>query len=318
MLRTLGNTNIKITPIIMGCWQAGKKYWQNINDEDSIKAIQAAFEAGIITFDTAPDYGEGHSERLVGETLKPIRDKVVIATKVSADQLRYDKLISSCEASLKNLQTDYIDLYQIHWPAGSWGSDIVPIEESMRALNDLKNQGKIRAIGVSNFSSEQLAEAMQYGEIASVQPPYSLFWRQAADDLTPYCTKNNLSILAYSPLAQGLLTGKFTRAHSFPTGEFRAHHKLCQPDHYERVQQALDRLRPIADNYNISLTQLALAWLIAQPQTIAIAGARTADQVKDNAKAMRVQLSVQDIQLIEEIGRSVTQYLDQDPMMWAI
>jgi myo-inositol catabolism protein IolS len=318
MLRTLGQSNIKITPIIMGCWQAGKAFWQDIHDEDSIKAIRAAYEAGINAFDTAPGYGEGHSERLVGRTLKDVRDKVVIATKVFSDHLRYEQVLTCCEESLKNLQTDYIDLYQIHWPSGSWGHPPVPIEETMRALIALKQQGKIRAIGVSNFSSTQIAEARQYGEIESVQPPYSLFWRQADDDLTPYCKEHNLTILAYSPLAQGLLSGRFTREHHFPAGEFRSHHKLCQPEHYERVQQALDRLRPIAAHHEITLSQLALAWLIARPQTMAIAGARTADQVVDNAKAMQVKLSLQDIENIEQIGRSVTKHLNQDAMMWTL
>jgi aryl-alcohol dehydrogenase-like predicted oxidoreductase len=134
-------------------------------------------------------------------------------------------VIEACERSLKNLQTDYIDLYQIHWPSGSFKSEIVPIEETMRALNKLQEQGKIWAIGVSNFSRDQLAEAAQYGRIESLQPPYSLFWRQIEKDLVPYCVENNISILAYSSLAQGLLTGKFGPAHQFSESLFTDRYK---------------------------------------------------------------------------------------------
>lgn len=316
MMRTLGNTNIQITPIIMGCWQAGKQHWQNINDEDSLIAVQTAFDNGITTFDTASAYGDGHSEKLLGKALKPIRKDSVIATKVFSDSLHYEQVLNSCEQSLKNLQTDYIDLYQIHWPAGTWGSEIVPIEETMRALVALQEQGKIRAIGVSNFSVEQLKEAQQYGAIVSVQPPYSLFWRQASDKLTPYCVEKNLTILAYSPLAQGLLTGKFTRTHHFPEGEFRSTHKLCLPEHYERVQIALEALVPIAKKNNMNLTQLALTWLIMQPNTTAIVGSRTAKQIRENATVLNMALSTEDLQKIDQIGRAVTRHLDADPTMW--
>lgn len=316
--RPLSRTEIQTTPIIMGCWQAGKAYWQNIEDRDSIAAIRAAFAAGINAFDTAPGYGDGHSERLVGATLQDVRKQVVLMTKVFPGNLRYQQVLDACEESLKNLRTDYIDLYQIHWPSGSFNSEIVPIEDTMRALVELKKAGKIRAIGVSNFSSQEIAEAAQYGEIDSVQPPYSLFWRQAGDELTPYCVKHRLSILAYSPLAQGLLTGRFTRAHRFPEGEFRSRHILCEADHYERVQVALEQLRPIALRHHVTLSQLALAWLIAQPQTLAIAGARTAAQIIDNAKSMHVKLSAADLAEMETIGRRVTAHLPASPVMWEL
>ena len=169
--RKLGSTNIEITPILMGTWQAGKRMWSGIDDNESINAIRAAVEGGITTIDTAEVYGEGHSERIVAQALKDIRDKVVYATKVFANHLKYDQVISACETSLQNLSTDYIDLYQIHWPSGTWNSDIVPIQETMKALNKLKDDGKIRAIGVSNFSVAQLAEAREYGDIVSIQPP---------------------------------------------------------------------------------------------------------------------------------------------------
>lgn len=315
-LRSLGLSEIKITPILMGTWQAGKKMWVGIEDEDSIKALRAGFEAGITTVDTAEVYGEGHSEQIVAKALSDVRDRVVYASKVFTNHLKYDQVIEACDRSLKNLDTDYIDLYQIHWPAGSFKMEAVPIEETMRALNHLKQQGKIKAIGVSNFSRAQLEEACQYGRIDSLQPPYSLFWRYVETDAMPYCIENNISIIAYSSLAQGLLTGKFTPDHKFAEGDHRAKNRLFQGDNYQRAQQALTQLRPIADRHNCILGQLALAWLIAQPQTNAIAGFRYAEQASDNAKAMEVKLSTEEIEEIDRIGRQVTEHLDDNPVMW--
>ena len=314
--RPLGKSDIQITPILIGTWQAGKKMWVGIEDEESIQAIRAAYEAGITTVDTAEIYGEGHSEQIVAKALSDVRDKVVYASKVFANHLKYDQVIEACDRSLKNLQTDYIDLYQIHWPSGSFNNEVVPVEETMKALNKLKEQGKIRAIGVSNFSHTQLEEASQYGRIDSLQPPYSLFWRQVETDAMPYCVDNNISILAYSSLAQGLLTGKFGLDHNFAEGDHRSKNKLFQGENYQRAQQALEQLRPLAKEYNCTLAQLALAWLIAQPQTNAIAGARTASQAQDNAKAASVNLSTETLKQIDRIGKQVTEHLDDNPVMW--
>ena len=238
------------------------------------------------------------------------------ASKVFANHLKYDQVIEACEASLQRLQTDYIDLYQIHWPAGSFKSEVVPIAETMSALNKLQEQGKIRAIGVSNFSRAQLEEASQYGCIESLQPPYSLFWRQLEKDAMPYCIENNISILAYSSLAQGLLTGKFGRTHKLEEGDHRAKNKLFKGENYERVQQALAQLRPIAEHHHCTLAQLSLAWLIAQPQTNAIVGARNAEQASQNALSAQVKLSGEEIEQLGAIARQVTDYLDDNPVMW--
>ncbi|MEH2346229.1 MAG: aldo/keto reductase [Nostoc sp.] len=314
--RSLGTSEVKITPILMGTWQAGKRMWVGIEDADSIKTIRAAYEAGITTIDTAEVYGEGHSERIVAEALSDVRDRVEYATKVFANHLKYEQVIEACDRSLSNLKTDYIDLYQIHWPSGAFNSEIVPIEETMSALNSLKEQGKIRAIGVSNFSSVQLAEAASYGRIDSLQPPYSLFWRQVEQDALPYCIENNISILAYSPLAQGLLTGKFALGHKFDPTDNRAKNKLFQGENFERAQQALEKLRPIALLHNCTLAQLALAWLIAQPQTNAIAGGRYPEQALDNALAAKIKLSTAELAEIDAIGRIVTDHLDDNQIMW--
>ncbi|MFP4007283.1 MAG: aldo/keto reductase, partial [Spirulinaceae cyanobacterium] len=220
------------------------------------------------------------------------------------------------DRSLKNLNTDYIDLYQIHWPAGTWNSELVPISETMGALNQLKEQGKIRAIGVSNFNKDQLAEAQQYGRIDSLQPPYSLFWRQVEAELMPYCVEHNISILAYSSLAQGFLTGKFGPDHQFEEGDHRAKNKLYKPENYKRVQKALDRLRPIAEAKNCTLAQLSLAWVIAQPQANAIAGARNSSQAEANAKAAEVTLTDDDLAKMDAISHQVVDHLDENPVLW--
>ena len=201
---------------------------------------------------------------MIAKALSDVRDQVVYASKVFANHLKYDQVIEACDRSLKNLNTDRLELYQIHWPSGAFNTETVPIEETMSALNKLKEQGKIRAIGVSNFSVAQLEEASQYGRIDSLQPPYSLFWRYVEKEAMPYCVENNISILAYSSLAQGLLTGKFGPDHKFEEGDNRKDNKLFKGENYQRAQEALDKLRPIADRNGCSLAQLALAWLIAQ------------------------------------------------------
>ncbi|MGD8991485.1 MAG: aldo/keto reductase [Desulfobacterales bacterium] len=314
--RQLGNSDIQVSAIIMGLWQAGKEMWVGIDDKQTTAAIRAAYEAGITTFDTAEVYGKGHSEQVLASAISDIRDKVIYATKVFANHLKYDHVQQACDRSLKNLQTDYIDLYQIHWPSDSFGFDAVPIAETMEALNVLKEQGKIRSIGVSNFSRSQLQEAKQYGQIDSLQPPYSLFWRHVEKDLMPYCIENKITILAYSPMAQGFLTGKFGPDHVFEKGDVRAKNKLYQSQTYDRVQQALSRLEPIAQQKGVTLGQLALGWVISHSQTCAIAGARNANQAAGNAAAGTIALSEQELAEIDEIGRGVTDYLSDDPVMW--
>jgi myo-inositol catabolism protein IolS len=314
--RLLGNTDIAITPLIFGTWQAGKRGWVGVEDEAVMAAMRAALDAGITTFDTAEIYGNGYSETLVGKALGSVRDRVVLMTKVFPTHLKKQQVIDACEASLQRLQTDVIDLYQIHWPAGRFNSAIVPLSETMEAMVSLKAQGKIRAIGVSNFSREQLAEAMTYGPVASLQPPYSLFWRQVEQDAKPLCDENGLSVLAYSSLAQGLLTGKFGPDHQFPEGDVRATNKLFQGELYQQAQTALAQLRPIADRYHTTLGNLALAWLLAQPQTCAIVGARSAEQARENVQAAALTLSPEDLAAMDRISRTVTDRLDANPVMW--
>ena len=316
LLRTLGKTEIDISQIIMGTWQTGKQMWAGIEDSQSERAIRAALDAGITTFDTAEVYGDGHSETILGRALGADRSRAVIATKVFSNHLAGDQVIAACNRSLKHLGTDYIDLYQIHWPPGAFGGPRVPLEEPLQALVKLKKEGKIRAMGVSNFSRDLIAASLGHARIDSLQPPYSLFWRQAEAAEIPFCLENDITVLAYSSMAQGLLTGKFGPEHQFARGDHRAANRLFAAPHFQRVQAALEQLRPLAEEKQITLGQLALAWVIHQPGVCAIAGARSAAQAVQNAAAAGVVLSDRDLAEIDRIGRTVTDHLDEDPVMW--
>ena len=183
-------------------------------------------------------------------------------------------------------------------------------------MSDLKKDGKIRAIGVSNFSRSQLEEISCHGRIDSLQPPYSLFWRHVEKDAMPYCLENDITILAYSSMAQGLLTGKFSADHRFTTGDHRTGNRLFQEENMARALKALDMIRPIAEQKGITPGQLALAWVCAHPQTCAIAGARSEEQVRQNAAAAEVRLSLEDLKALDGISRIVTDHLDDNPVMW--
>ncbi|MCH9055802.1 aldo/keto reductase [Parathermosynechococcus lividus] len=315
--RLLGRTNLRITPLILGTWQAGKRWWVGIDDQESIRTIRAAVEAGMTTIDTAEVYGDGHSEQIVAAAVGDLRDRCVYATKVFANHLRYPEVIAACERSLRNLNTDYIDLYQIHWPSGSFGTEVVPISETMQAMVELQQAGKIRAIGVSNFSRAQLLEAMQYGRIDSVQPPYSLFWRWAETELVPFCIEHDITILAYSALAQGLLTGRFGAEHRFAPEDNRAKNQLFQGETYARALEAIELMKPIAASLGTTVGNLALAWLLHQPQTCAIVGARHPEQVLENLKAAELSLDPSILEMLDDLSQPVIATLDpSNPVMW--
>ncbi|HEX8235373.1 MAG TPA: aldo/keto reductase [Abditibacteriaceae bacterium] len=316
--RQLGRSGLDVTVLTMGCWQAGGEQWTNTDDESSIAAIRAAHSGGINFFDTAEGYGGGHSEEIVAQALQGHRDDVFIATKVGPENYTAEKVRQSCNNSLQRLQTDHIDLYQLHWPSGQWGSPLVPIEETMGAMVQLQKEGKIRAIGLSNYNSQQIEEALQYGRVDSLQPPYSLFWRPfEANGTVDTCIKHNIGIIAYSPLAQGLLTGKFNKDNK-PEGDNRAGNALFKGETYDKALAAVDRLKPIAEKYGVSTGHLSLQWLIGQPGlTSVIVGARNAQQVSDNIQAAGFQISEEDRAAIDRIGRTVTDTLGEDQTnMW--
>jgi len=314
--KRLGQTSIELSAVVFGGWQAGKESWVGIDDRAQIEAHRAALEAGVTTFDTAEEYGAGHSERILRQALSSERERIVIATKVSWNNLRREKVFEACERSLRNLGTDRIDLYQIHWPAGTFGSEVVPIEETMGALLDLKAQGKIRAIGVSNFNRSQLEAASLVGRVDSLQPCWSLFFRKMEEDTLSYCQDNQITILAYSPLAQGLLTGKFGRGHVFAEGDNRVDNLLFRGAAFEAALGALDELRPIAERNGLSLVELALGWLVAHEGACAVVGARNATQARANAKAGDVVLGAEDLEAIGRIGKGVSDALGPVSMMW--
>jgi len=314
----LRHSGLLLSRIIAGGWQAGRDLWVGIDDAESIAAFGAALDAGITTFDTAEDYGNGHSERVIARALGHRRREIVIATKVSWDHLRRDQIMEACERSLRNLGTDVIDLYQIHWPAGSFGSERVPLEDSMEALGRLKSAGKIRAIGVSNFDLPQLRQACALGPVDTLQPPYSLLWRHAEHELLPWCRAHGVAVLAYSPLAQGLLTGKLGADLEPADGDNRRDNRLFQPPLRARAQAVVEAMRPLATARGITLAQLALAWVAGQPDTAAIAGARTPAQSRENAAAGAVILEPELRARLDELGPNLGLDLAQNdsPVMW--
>lgn len=317
--RQFGKTEIQIPVVTLGGWAIGGWYWGGTDEKASIEAIQKAIELGMNCIDTAPVYGFGLGEEIVGKAIKGKRNEVIIATKCG---LRWDKeegefffdtyfngkryyvyrnarkksIIEECERSLKRLGTDYIDIYQIHWP-----DKTTPIDESLEALTILQEQGKIRAFGVSNFDVNLLKEAVKYTRVESNQVKYSLIDRSIEDDLVPFCIENQISILAYSPLEQGLLTGKITMETEFKSGDLRKKQFWFQPENRKKVLDALEKIKPIARERNITLAQLVINWTFSQPGiTTAIVGARTPEQVEENAGAVNFKLTSEEIQKIRE------------------
>lgn len=319
--KELGNSGVRASVITFGSWAAGGWMWGGTEQNDAVGAIRAAYDLGVTSIDTAPIYGMGLSEEIVGEAIKGLpRDKVQILTKFGMrwdlptpqgdfgfktkdnsghdlDVYKYaapESIIRECEDSLRRLGTDYIDLYQIHWP------DVTtPINETMEAVAKLVQQGKVRAVGVSNYSAAQMAEAERTVPLASNQVPYSMVRRTIEQDVVPYCLEHNKAILAYSPLQLGLLTGKIKPGQHFDASDLRATHPLFKPEFVTRVNAFLDQIRPLAESKNASLSQVVLRWTLAQPGiTVALVGARNAEQATQNAKAMDVKLSSEELDYI--------------------
>jgi aryl-alcohol dehydrogenase-like predicted oxidoreductase len=309
-LRALGQSGLQITPVILGTWAIGGWMWGSPDDANAIKAIQESIDQGINTLDTAPIYGMGHSEMIVGEAIKGKRDKLIIATKcgmrwdsnegsdpwshhdlegnpvVIRRNLKPASIIKECEDSLKRLKINVIDLYQIHWP-----DTTTPLEESWNAMAKLKKQGKVRAIGVCNYDLEQLKTIHAIHPVDSVQPPYSLVRRGIEKDIVPYCKANKIAIIVYSPLERGLLTGKFKAKHTFAKGDHRAGKEIFSPSYLAKVNKVLDAISPIAENSGATLTQIIIDCTIHRPGiTAALVGARNASQAKENAQGGKLSL----------------------------
>lgn len=324
-LRKLGNTNLQVSAVALGTWAiGGGPWWGETNDAESIRTIQAALDAGINFIDTAAVYGFGRSEEVIGKAIQGRRDRVVLATKCalwwkdtrgslffSQDghdvrrSLRPETIREEIELSLRRLQTDYIDLYQTHWQ--SVEPDFTPIADTMACLTQLKKQGKIRAIGVSNASIEQMDQYRAAGVLDSAQPRYSMLDRTIESGITAYCIKHNISILAYSPLEQGLLTGKIGMDRTFSETEYRNAIPWFRPGPRQRVLNMLAGWRDLTNHYHCTLSQLVIAWTIQQPGiTVALCGARHPGQVQENATAGDLELQPADMQRIrrdlEQLG----------------
>jgi aryl-alcohol dehydrogenase-like predicted oxidoreductase len=317
--KKLAKTEIQVSEITFGAWVTGGLFWGGADKKESVDAIHKAIDCGITSIDTAPVYGFGESERVVGEAIKGKRDKVQIFTKYglrwdsnkgsyyfditdhkgkSTSLYRYagkESIIYECEQSLKRLGTDYIDLYQIHWP------DVTtPIEESMEAINKLISEGKVRAAGVSNFSAALLKNAGRTAEICSDQVHYSMVTRDIEQELIPYCMENNISILAYSPLERGVLTGKITPGYKFRPGDNRSENPYFKKNNLERINAFLDSIRPLANERNITLPQLVINWTMQQPGiTTVLVGSRNSTQVEENVKSAGFKLGSEEIDIID-------------------
>ncbi|MDB5138606.1 MAG: aldo/keto reductase [Mucilaginibacter sp.] len=317
--RKLAGTDLELSEVTFGAWAAGGWMWGGTERSEAIKAIRASYSLGVTSIDTAPIYGQGASEEIVGEAIKSFpRDRIQILTKYGMrwdlnkgdfafssknndgkdiDIYKYagrDSIIKECEDSLKRLGTDYIDLYQIHWPDST-----TPIEESMEAVVRLIEQGKVRYAGVSNYSKQQLIEAEKYVDVVSNQVPYSMVKRSIEEELIPYCIENRKSILAYSPLERGLLTGKMKPGYKFSEGDHRKDILFFKDENLKRTNDFLDLIKPIAIDKQITLGQLVILWTLKQAGiTIALVGARDSEQAIVNAKAVDSSLSFEEMEAI--------------------
>lgn len=317
--RKLGDSDLNVSVITFGAWAAGGWMWGKTERSQAVAAIRSAYDQGVTSIDTAPIYGQGTSEEIVGEAIKDIpRDQVQILTKFGMrwdtsrgdfffaskdnsgkdiDIYKYagkESVIKECEDSLKRLKTDYIDLYQIHW-----NDSTTPIAETFEAVARLIEQGKVRHAGVCNYTAAQMAEAEKAVKLVSNQIPFSMVNKKVEDETVPYCIANNKSVLAYSPLERGLLTGKIKPGQKFQEGDHRSTNRFFTEESILKTNAFLEKIKPLADEKGATLAQLVLKWTIERPGiTIALAGARDATQSVQNAGAAALNLSTEEISFI--------------------
>jgi aryl-alcohol dehydrogenase-like predicted oxidoreductase len=295
----LGKTDLIVSRICFGCWQQSPKFWGNVDQDAWEKAVIGAPDNGVNFIDTADAYGDGYAETRLGEVLTKhhIRDKYIIATKFYwnfSDEeqrfpdTRHDYILRECEASLERLQTDRIDLYQIH----AWDALIRPAEVA-EAFARLKREGKVRWFGVSNWNSDQMRMLQKYFPIECLQPHYNLIARDIEARELPFCLENRIGVIAYSPLHRGLLTGKYAPDHQFT--DSRAGAKYFSGEPFKRILEALHSLQPIAEKYELTIPQLSIAWLLTQPAvTSTIVGIKTLDHIATIVPAAKVLLEQHD------------------------
>ena len=293
--RKLGKTGIEVSEFALGCWPfEGGDVWGDQRDEDSIAAVHAALDNGVNFFDTAESYGKGRSERVLGQALAGRRAEVVIATKVAETHLAPNQVRASCEGSLSRLNTDYVDLYLIHWP-----NQDVPLADTVEALTRLVEEGKVREIGVCNFAVQDLSEILELASIRVDQLPYNLVWRPIEEEILPLCRENDVGLMVYCPLAQGLLTGRYSTPDEVPNGV--ALSRLFSGDRPQSMHggpgmeselfEALGTICRIAEEFGHSPAAVSLAWLRQEPAvTSLLIGARNETEVGLNLPAFELDL----------------------------
>jgi aryl-alcohol dehydrogenase-like predicted oxidoreductase len=320
--RKLANTELNVSTVAFGCWAiVGGFNWGHQEEQDSLSALRAAYDSGINFFDSAEGYGGGRSEELLGKALGDVRDEIIIATKISPNHYAPDELRAACERSLRNLNTDWIDLYQLHWPNRD-----IPITETLGLLEDLKREGKVRAYGVSNFGPQDLGGclATEY-TLTSNQLAYNLLFRAIEFETLPTCAREGISVLCYSPLMQGLLTGKFTTPDQVPDDRARTRHysnsrsqaRHDEPGAEKETFATVARIQEIAHELNQPMAHLAIAWLLAQEGvTSVIVGGRNPDQVRSNVLAAGLQLPEDAITALSDATESLKKTLGPNADMW--
>ena len=272
-------------------------FWGAADDAESIRVIHRALDLGVTLIDTAEAYGRGHAEEVVGKALAGRRRQAVIATKAAPNHLEPAEAVKALEGSLERLQTDYVDVYFIHWP-----NPDVRLGSTMEAFERLRAEGRIRALGVSNFGPREMDSARRHGVIDVLQPPYNMLWREVEPATLPYCREHNIGVMPYSGLAQGLLTGALSRNTTFAEGDERRTTVLFQPGAYERALNAVEGLRPIAAKYRKSVAQLAIQWLTSQPGVSSpLLGARTIREIEENVGSVGWTIAAADLAEIDRL-----------------
>ncbi|NDV63424.1 aldo/keto reductase [Puniceicoccales bacterium CK1056] len=315
-------SRLHVSRVAIGCWaMAGREYWGQQDRKESTATLHAALEAGINFFDTAPVYGDGASEELLGDVFRGCRDEVVIATKVGRHDLTETGMRQSCEESLRRLQTDIIDLYQVHWP-----SHVLPLDETLATLRDLQSEGKIRAFGVCNFGPRDLSDWFSGGGPATTnQFPYSLLARAVEFDVIPPMINKGMRILAYSPLMQGLLTGKFSDADEVPDRRARSRHFRAdrpysshnEPGCEDLTFATLEAIRALAGEWGLDMAPLALAWLLHQEAVGSIiVGVRSPSQLAENLAVAKLRLDRQQLDSLSAATTALKATLGQECDLW--
>jgi aryl-alcohol dehydrogenase-like predicted oxidoreductase len=312
--RPFGQTGLDVSAIGYGCWEIGGGYG-DVEEADFERAVARSLDLGVNCFDTAEGYGMGASERALGRALGGRRDEAIIVTKFGMNyrdkpNLRdssRERVIASIDKSLKNLATDYVDVYLVHWPDRE-----TPFEETMSALDDIVREGKVRFVGLSNFKLDEIEACMAVRRVDVVQYGWNMFDRRMQTEVLPYCEKNGVGFMAYGSLAFGLLTGTFTEDHDFGGTDWRARQgnmgtikmfaALFGPEKFKDNVRAVEELKEIAARYDKSLPQLALRWAISHPAvSTALVGCRNVTEVEDNVGAIGWEISAKDLSAIDAI-----------------